>query len=437
MQTYQVAVTNLTVALSSAVMPAGVQGATYSYDLKPRLSVVGDAAYNGSGVTWSLASGVLPAGLSLSADGVISGVPTAENSGTPFTVQAAYKTKNGQQAYSVSVAAITVSLTSATLPSGKFGTAYSFDFKPYLAVTGDAAYSGSGVTWSVASGTLPAGLSLNSSTGVLSGTPSTSTAGSSFTVQAAYKTKSGQTAYSVVIAAVPVVAIAGSSPTTYRYENGTVAASCKEYRDGKTGYSSSTTTGYYQVNMGSGVETVYCDMTTSGGGWTLVARSGGASPAFANCSATAGTNSAFGWSVARGSPWDTANPYSMGVFNRNLAFTEVLIGGASGTSNSWNAYVYKQQVPANFKTALTNTEATVPAAGFGMSLYMGHTTDTTQYFFRDVQDGYRASSQPAYGLHADGWLTCYGDGPNNVSGQTAPASFGGNLNYRHGLLMVR
>jgi hypothetical protein len=441
-QTYQVVVSNLVVALAQAQLPAGVQGAAYTFDLKPSLSVAGDPAYNGAGVTWSVASGTLPAGLALGANGIISGTPTAENAGAPFTIQVAYRTRTGQQAYQVVVGAIAVQLASANLRKGKNGTAYSFDFKPSLTVDGDATYIGTGVTWSVVAGSLPTGLTLNASTGVLAGTPVGSATPASFTVQAAYKAKSGQQAYSLVVAQSAVVPAPlnwgpGGDPQAFYYDDQTVATSCKAYRDGKAGYAAATSTGYYWVNMGAGTERVYCDMTTNGGGWTLVARSGGSNPAYAGCTVAAGANTPFGWNVARGRPDDAVNPYSMGVFSRSIVFTEVLFGGASGTSNNWGAYVYQQTLPADFRTAWATNDTPVYGAGFGMSSRMGHTSDTTQYFFRDMPDGERADTQ-GFGLHADGWLTCYGDGPNTRADQApVSAANGGYVNFRHGMVMVR
>lgn len=444
-QSYTVVVNNLVVTLANSALPAGKQGAAYTFDLKPKLQISGDASYTGAGVTWSVVSGSLPAGLTLGADGVITGIPTAENAGTPFTVQASYKTRSGQQAYQIVVGAIVVSLSNAALPGGTNNEQYTFDFSPYLQVSGDAAYAGTGVTWSVVSGTLPAGLTLDSTTGVLSGKPVGTTSGASFTVQATYKTKTGQQAYTVIVASTPVVLAptgfaTGGAPQAYYYEDQTLATSCKEYHAGKAGYAAANTTGYYWVDMGAGAERVYCDMTTNGGGWTLVARSGG--PVVTNTtycnSGLSGVNTPFGWSVSRGSPSDTSNPYSMGVFTRNLTFTEVLIGDASGTSNTWGSHVYQQPVPPNFKTALTTTDVPLSvAAGFPMAQYMGHTTDTTQYFFRDVPDVNPRNPAEAYGLHADGWQTCYGDGPTSLAPQAQPASYGGNMNYRHGMLMVR
>jgi hypothetical protein len=56
-----------------------------------------------------------------------------------------------------------VSITTSSLPTGQFGVAYS---QTLTATGGTPPY-----TWAVTSGTLPIGLSLNSTTGVLSGTP--------------------------------------------------------------------------------------------------------------------------------------------------------------------------------------------------------------------------------------------------------------------------
>lgn len=127
--------------------------------------------------TWSLVSGSLPTGLSLSTSGVISGTPTVVGTSS-FTVQVTDSSLPPQTATSTELS-ITVlaplAVTTSTLPDGQLGTAYS----QTLAATGGT----TPYTWLVLSGSLPAGLSLSTS-GVISGTP-TAAGTSSFTVEVA------------------------------------------------------------------------------------------------------------------------------------------------------------------------------------------------------------------------------------------------------------
>lgn len=196
-QSYQIPVTvAVSVALAKATPPGAILGQAYSYDLKSLLSVTGDNAYNGSGVTWTVVSSTLPTGLYLTADGYIGGTPTVEGTGS-VTVRASYKGANGEQTYQVVSLVLTVSLASATLPGVVSGTPYSYDFNTNLSVS-EPNYVPSNVTWSVTSGSLPSNLSLNSSTGVVSGTnTSLDNAGSAFTLQATYKNVSATRNYTL------------------------------------------------------------------------------------------------------------------------------------------------------------------------------------------------------------------------------------------------
>jgi hypothetical protein len=115
-------------------------------------------------ITYAITSGSLPAGLTLTTGGVLSGTATSTTSQT-FTVTATdVNTCVGTRSYTLAPTCPTITVAPATLPNGNVGTAYT---QTVTASGGTAPY-----TWTVNSGTLPAGLSL-SSAGVISGTPTT------------------------------------------------------------------------------------------------------------------------------------------------------------------------------------------------------------------------------------------------------------------------
>lgn len=186
---------NINVTLGSYAVPEAMVGSPYSFDFGSLLQVTGDPTYSGTGVTWALDSGTLPAGLTLGANGVLSGTPTSAGTQS-VTVKAIYRTKAGTQAYQLKVLNITVSLASASIADAELDASYYYDFKNLLSVSGDSDYSVSNVTWSATG--LPAGLSLGVSTGVLSGTPtSISAGGQSFNVSANYRGKSASQSYTI------------------------------------------------------------------------------------------------------------------------------------------------------------------------------------------------------------------------------------------------
>lgn len=112
------------------------------------------------------------------------------------------------------VADISVGLNNVTLPSGVVGDPYvGYDLKSALVVTGDAAYDPATVRWAVVSGALPLGLNLNSTTGVISGTPTVG-GDTTFSVKATYKTKTGQSDYRILVADITLVLAAATLPVT-------------------------------------------------------------------------------------------------------------------------------------------------------------------------------------------------------------------------------
>lgn len=95
---------------------------------------------------------------------------------------------------------ITVSLSSATLAKGTVNKAYSESLRPYLSVTGDEAFDSADARWSLVEGFLPAGVTLDETTGALAGMPTTKTESpATFTVQATWKDKNGQAVYTIEV----------------------------------------------------------------------------------------------------------------------------------------------------------------------------------------------------------------------------------------------
>jgi len=181
---------NGTPTITTTTLPSGQQNASYSATL---------AATGGtSPYSWSITSGTLPVGLSLSAStGVISGTPTGSGTSN-ITIQV--RDNNAQTAsklLSITINPVSApAITTASLPNGQQNVAYSAT----LAASGGV----SPYSWSVVSGILPAGLTLGASTGAISGTPSSSGT-SNFTVQV--RDNNGQTATKAL--SITVTASAG------------------------------------------------------------------------------------------------------------------------------------------------------------------------------------------------------------------------------------
>jgi hypothetical protein len=153
---------NPAVTVTTTSLPAGVIGTVYT-------GATLQAAGGVTPYTWAVTSGSLPAGLSLNATtGAISGTPTGTLTGAVnFTVtvtDSESPKKTATANLSITITASTLSVTTTSLPGGSIGTAYSQTLQAKGGITP--------YTWTVTTGSLPAGLTLNSTTGVISGTPS-------------------------------------------------------------------------------------------------------------------------------------------------------------------------------------------------------------------------------------------------------------------------
>jgi hypothetical protein len=148
-------VVNPAITFTTTTLPGATVGATYSQ----QLATTGGT----TPLTFAVTTGTLPAGLTLSGTGLLSGTPTAAGAAT-FTVTATdANNTTATQGYTVTVSPA-LALTTGTLPAGTVGTPYS----QQLAATGGT----TPLTFAVTSGTPPTGLTL-STTGLLAGTPTT------------------------------------------------------------------------------------------------------------------------------------------------------------------------------------------------------------------------------------------------------------------------
>jgi len=166
-------------------------------------------------LTWTLASGILPTGLSLGSSGVISGDPTVSGTST-FTVQATdSSTAPGGPASTQAQLSLTVvtviSITTASLPAGSEGITYLAQI--------DASGGTPPYTWSLTTGSLPFGLTMQPSSGVISGTP-TSQGSATFTavVQDSSPTKQTQSQSLAIAIGIPGPLVI----TTYSLLDGTL-----------------------------------------------------------------------------------------------------------------------------------------------------------------------------------------------------------------------
>ncbi len=178
---------NFTVQVSDANAETGIKALSITVFVPPTITTASfptaeeNVAYNTAvaatggtpSYTWAITVGSLPAGLTLNVNtGAITGSATSTGTSN-FTVQVTdANSVTANKALSITVAGPTITTTS--LPNGTQSTSYA---TTVVATGGTTPY-----TWSLSAGTLPAGLSLNTVSGAISGTP-TATGTINFTVR--------------------------------------------------------------------------------------------------------------------------------------------------------------------------------------------------------------------------------------------------------------
>ena len=219
-------------------LPNGVKGSAYSAQLRSKDDRPG---------TWSVTQGSLPAGLTLNATtGAITGTPTAVGK-SDFTVRFQDANNNvSTRALSITVgdAATSPVIATSALPNGVVGAPYAVQMH-----TAD----GRAGTWSITAGTLPPGLTLTASTGVISGTP-TAAAASDFTVR--FQDAAGLSttkAFSILIEATGPEIVTTTLPAAVKGEAYSVQLKTKDSRSGLWNVSAGTLPAGLTLNAATGV----------------------------------------------------------------------------------------------------------------------------------------------------------------------------------------
>jgi len=376
-------IANRPLAISTDGLAVGNEGVAYSQTLAAR---GGTAPY-----TWSLTSGsTLPPGLTLASNGLISGTATAGGN-FDFGLQVA-DSSNPQQSATLSTLIVispsTLTISTTSLASATDGTAYT----QTLAASGGTP----NFRWSITSGALPAGLSLSSWTGVISGTPTvygTFALGVTVTDRGTPQQTATAT-LSLTVAPTPLVISTSALPSAAATSTYSTALSAS---GGTAPYVWAVSSGNLPTGMSLASTGVISGTPTASGAFALgvtvtdsckpsalsksasltlivtpgallisssTLASGTAGVAYAQALAATGGTPAYTWSITSG-----ALPAGL-----TLAATSGVISGtptASGTS-SFTATVTDNGSPAPTKSATTSITVAqaAPTTGPGTTWYI-------------------------------------------------------------------
>ncbi len=176
-----------------------------TYPYSSRVFVVGDNVsltptnIGGTATSWSI-SPALPTGVNLNTStGVISGIPSAFSVSTNYIITATNASGNDT---------FVINMTFNALPTVDYGGSKSLTTGISTTIT--PTVTGSVLSYAVSNGTLPTGLSLNTSSGVISGTPTTGTASFNYIIIATIYSDAGNRTVSSTVNIGVTAASSGS-----------------------------------------------------------------------------------------------------------------------------------------------------------------------------------------------------------------------------------
>ncbi|HKW99900.1 MAG TPA: putative Ig domain-containing protein [Bryobacteraceae bacterium] len=325
---------------TAPTLPNGTVGAPYNSGSGVTLTASGGTP----GYTWSITSGSLPAGLNLDGTtGTINGTPTAAANAVNFTVQVAdAKNVTATKQFTITVASGLVISNAPTLPSGEVNVGYS---QTLTAVGGTSPY-----TWTITAGSPPGGVTLNPSTGALTGTPTASGA-FNFTVKVTDSASvTSSTPFSLTIA--PVLAIS-TAPTLPGGSVGAGYSTTLNASGGVTPYSWSVTVGALPNGLTLNPSTGAINGTASSGGtFNFTAQ--------VTDSASVSVSRQFSLTITTGLAITTQPTLPSGVVGS--AYSQTL--AASGGTQPYNWTISAGALPAGISlNAATGAIAGTPTSG--------------------------------------------------------------------------